>query len=136
MSFGWKIVTLSDKPLAEHSGLAFGHATSFWSEGNGLLSVARFLYHGSIYSQTTIQCKVDMYIDNKGIVKRINNQISYSHDYSYNTLCPDWYRIAHAAITLHQYGKRLSINHIKSHQDDNTPEEKINLSARLNIAAN
>eukprot|EP00957_Ditylum_brightwellii_P162260 12354856-Ditylum_brightwellii.AAC.1 len=128
-SFGWKIVTLSDEPLAEHSGLAFGQATSFWSEGFGLLSVARVLHHRSIYTQTTIQCKVDMRIDNKGIVKCINNQISYPNDYSYNTICPDWDLIAQAAITLRQYGKHLSINHIKSHQDNGTPEEKLNLSA-------
>eukprot|EP00957_Ditylum_brightwellii_P091669 6980244-Ditylum_brightwellii.AAC.1 len=38
ISFGWKIVSASDKPLAEHFGLAFGHATPFWSEGYGLLS--------------------------------------------------------------------------------------------------
>eukprot|EP00957_Ditylum_brightwellii_P094856 7223784-Ditylum_brightwellii.AAC.1 len=65
MSFGWKIVPSSDKPLAGHSGPAFGHATFFQSEGYGLLSVARILHHGSIYTQTAIQCKVDIHIDNK-----------------------------------------------------------------------
>eukprot|EP00957_Ditylum_brightwellii_P033002 2502030-Ditylum_brightwellii.AAC.1 len=29
----------------------------------------------------------------------------------------------------------LSIKHIKSHQDDDTPEDQLDLSARLNIAA-
>eukprot|EP00957_Ditylum_brightwellii_P171368 13045696-Ditylum_brightwellii.AAC.1 len=82
-----------------------------------------------------MQCKVDIHIDNKGIVKHINNQISYPHDYPYNTLSPDWDLIAQAAITLQQHGNSLSINHIKSHQDNETPEEKLNLSARLNIAA-
>eukprot|EP00957_Ditylum_brightwellii_P114085 8698227-Ditylum_brightwellii.AAC.1 len=110
MSFRWKIVTPSEEPLAEHSGLAFGQATSFWSEGYGLLLVARFLHHGSIYTQTTMHCTVDMHIDNKGI------------NYSYNTLEPDWDLIVQAAIMLRQYGKHLSINHIKSHQDDDTPE--------------
>eukprot|EP00957_Ditylum_brightwellii_P026714 2020585-Ditylum_brightwellii.AAC.1 len=61
MSFGWKTVMSSDKPLAEHFGLA--------------------------------------------------------------------------VILIRQYGKRLSINHIKSHQDNDTPEKTLNLSARLNIAA-
>eukprot|EP00957_Ditylum_brightwellii_P091043 6931407-Ditylum_brightwellii.AAC.1 len=65
MSFGWKIVSVSDKPLAEHSGPAFEHATSFRSEGYGLLSIARFLHHGPVYAQTTLQCKVDIHIDNK-----------------------------------------------------------------------
>eukprot|EP00957_Ditylum_brightwellii_P011452 865537-Ditylum_brightwellii.AAC.1 len=65
MSFGWKIVSVLDKPLAEHSGPVFGHATSFQSEGYGLLSVAIFLHHGYVYAQTTMQCKVDIHIDNK-----------------------------------------------------------------------
>eukprot|EP00957_Ditylum_brightwellii_P012839 970217-Ditylum_brightwellii.AAC.1 len=82
-------MSASDEPLAEHSGLAFGHDTSFWSEGYGLLSVARFLHHGLVYTQTTMQCKVDVHIDNKGIVKRINNQMPYPHDYPFNTLSPD-----------------------------------------------
>eukprot|EP00957_Ditylum_brightwellii_P026610 2012427-Ditylum_brightwellii.AAC.1 len=100
MSFGWKIVSALEEPLAEHSGLAFGHATSFQYEGYRLLSVARFLHRGSVYTQTTIQCKVDIHINNKGIVERINNQLSYPHDYPYNTLSPDWDLIAQAAITL------------------------------------
>eukprot|EP00957_Ditylum_brightwellii_P153080 11652647-Ditylum_brightwellii.AAC.1 len=57
------------------------------------------------------------------------------HDYSYNTLGPDWNLIAQTAITLCQYVKRLSINHIKSHQDDDTPEEKLDLPYRLNSPA-
>eukprot|EP00957_Ditylum_brightwellii_P124380 9480086-Ditylum_brightwellii.AAC.1 len=65
MSFRLKIVSASDKPLAGHTGPAFGHATSFESEGYGILSVARFLHHESVYTQTTIQCKVDINIDNK-----------------------------------------------------------------------
>eukprot|EP00957_Ditylum_brightwellii_P094256 7176353-Ditylum_brightwellii.AAC.1 len=37
---------------------------------------------------------------------------------------------------VRHYGKHLSINHIKSHQDDNPPEEKLDFPATLNIAAN
>eukprot|EP00957_Ditylum_brightwellii_P177636 13530409-Ditylum_brightwellii.AAC.1 len=61
--------------------------------------------------------------------------MSYPHDYPYNTLSPDWDLIAQAAIMLRQHGKSLSIKHIKSHQDDDTPEDQLDLSARLNIAA-
>eukprot|EP00957_Ditylum_brightwellii_P063269 4801570-Ditylum_brightwellii.AAC.1 len=60
--------------------------------------------------------------------------MSYLHDYPYNTLCPDWDIIAQAAITLRQHVKILSIKHIKSHQDNDTPEDQLNLSARSNIA--
>eukprot|EP00957_Ditylum_brightwellii_P087172 6634794-Ditylum_brightwellii.AAC.1 len=111
MSFGWKIVSASEETLAEHFGLAFGHTMSFQSEGYGLLSIARFLHHGSVYTQTTIQCKVDINIDNKGIVKRINNQLLCPHDYPYNTLSPDWDLITQAATTLRQHDPSLTIKH-------------------------
>eukprot|EP00957_Ditylum_brightwellii_P200235 15264499-Ditylum_brightwellii.AAC.1 len=61
--------------------------------------------------------------------------MSYPHDYPYNTLYPDWDLIAQAAIMLQQHGPSLSIKHIKSHQDDGTSEDQLNLSARLNITA-
>eukprot|EP00957_Ditylum_brightwellii_P002782 213795-Ditylum_brightwellii.AAC.1 len=60
--------------------------------------------------------------------------MSYPHDYPYNTLSPDWEFIAQAAIMLQQHGTSLSIKHIKSHQDGDTPEDELDLSARLNIA--
>ena len=100
MTFGWKIVDKNKDPLAEHSGPAFGKATSFRAEGYGILSLARFLHHGKIYTQTKIQCYIEIYIYNKGIVKQMKDQISYSHDYPFNTLEPDWDIIAQAAVTL------------------------------------
>eukprot|EP00957_Ditylum_brightwellii_P158106 12034763-Ditylum_brightwellii.AAC.1 len=61
--------------------------------------------------------------------------MSYPHDYPYNTLSPGWDLIAQVAIMLQQHGPSLSIKHIKSHQDVDTPEDQLDLSARLNIAA-
>eukprot|EP00957_Ditylum_brightwellii_P174417 13280336-Ditylum_brightwellii.AAC.1 len=57
------------------------------------------------------------------------------HDYSYNTLEPDWDLIAQSAITLHTYGKNLLIPHVKGHQDNDMSEEDLDLPARLNISA-
>eukprot|EP00957_Ditylum_brightwellii_P126676 9655477-Ditylum_brightwellii.AAC.1 len=68
-------------------------------------------FDGSVYTQTTTQYKVDIHIDNKGIVKRINNQRSYPHDYPYNTLSPDWDLIAQAATALRLHGSSLTIRH-------------------------
>eukprot|EP00957_Ditylum_brightwellii_P129015 9842253-Ditylum_brightwellii.AAC.1 len=60
--------------------------------------------------------------------------MSYLHDYPYNTLSPAWDLIALAATTLQQHGPSLAIKHVKSHQDDDTPEDQLDLSAKLNIA--
>eukprot|EP00957_Ditylum_brightwellii_P163383 12439657-Ditylum_brightwellii.AAC.1 len=69
-----------------------------------------------------------------GIVKRINDQLTYSHDYPFNTLEPDWDIVAQFAHTLKTYGNNLTITQVKSHQDDKIPLDKLNLPARLNVA--
>eukprot|EP00957_Ditylum_brightwellii_P055287 4190335-Ditylum_brightwellii.AAC.1 len=73
--------------------------------------------------------------DNKGIVKRINDQLTYTSDYPFNTLETDWDIVAQAAHTLKAYVDTLTITQIKSHQDDNSLLEELSLPARLNVAA-
>eukprot|EP00957_Ditylum_brightwellii_P042813 3241281-Ditylum_brightwellii.AAC.1 len=65
----------------------------------------------------------------------MKDQILYSHDYPFNTLEPEWDIIAQAAVILGSYGSRLTMLHVKSHQDDDKNEEDLDLSARLNVAA-
>eukprot|EP00957_Ditylum_brightwellii_P145587 11084816-Ditylum_brightwellii.AAC.1 len=65
----------------------------------------------------------------------MKGQISYSHDYPINTLEPDWDIIAQAAVTLGSYRSRLTMSHVKSHQEDDSDQEDLDLLARLNIAA-
>eukprot|EP00957_Ditylum_brightwellii_P162362 12362992-Ditylum_brightwellii.AAC.1 len=134
MTFGWIRVNNSEEICAEHVGPAFDQATFFRAEGYGLLSVARFSHHISKYTNQAIRCNINTYIDNKGIVKQINDQPSYTHDHPFNTLEPDWDVVAQVADILKQYVDILTITHIKSHQDDNTPLKELNLSARLNVA--
>eukprot|EP00957_Ditylum_brightwellii_P112251 8558493-Ditylum_brightwellii.AAC.1 len=76
-----------------------------------------------------------MHIDNKGIVKQTKDQISYSHDYPFNSLDLDWDIIAQMAVTLGSYGSRLTMFHVKSHQDNDKDEDDLDIPARLNIAA-
>eukprot|EP00957_Ditylum_brightwellii_P048757 3699212-Ditylum_brightwellii.AAC.1 len=135
MAFSWKIVDNTKDPLAEHTGPAFGQAASFQAKGYGILSADHFLYHGAIYTQTTICCNINIYIDNKGIVDRMTDQILYSYDYPVNTLEMDWDIIAQAAVTLCTYGSRLTIHQVKIHQDDNTLDDDLEFPAKLNVAA-
>eukprot|EP00957_Ditylum_brightwellii_P134923 10287226-Ditylum_brightwellii.AAC.1 len=135
MTFGWKIVDENKDPLVDHSGPVFGKATSFYTEGYGLLSLAQFLHHGKIYTQTKIQCYIETHINNKGIVKQMKDQISYSHDYPFNTLESDWDIIAQVAVTLCSYRSRLTMFHVKSHQDNDKDEEDLDLPAYLSVAA-
>eukprot|EP00957_Ditylum_brightwellii_P111801 8527370-Ditylum_brightwellii.AAC.1 len=61
MSFGWIIYTVNGENIAEHA---------------------------VEYMALTTQLKGQLYLDNKGVITRIQQQKSYSHDYSFNTLTP------------------------------------------------
>eukprot|EP00957_Ditylum_brightwellii_P064705 4910964-Ditylum_brightwellii.AAC.1 len=135
MTFGWRIVNSEEDILAEHAGPAFVQATSFCAEGYGLLSVAWFLYLISQYTTQDVWCKIDIYIDNKGMVTQIKDQLKCSHNYLFNTLEPDWDIVAQSAHTLWIYGSNLIITHAKSHQDDDILMDNLHLPARLNVAA-
>eukprot|EP00957_Ditylum_brightwellii_P185958 14157276-Ditylum_brightwellii.AAC.1 len=83
----------------------------------------------------TIKCDINIYIDNEGILERLKDQLTYTHDYPFNTLEPDWDVVAQIAETLKQYNDLITITHVKSHQDDNMPFDELTMPARLNIAA-
>eukprot|EP00957_Ditylum_brightwellii_P001621 126049-Ditylum_brightwellii.AAC.1 len=90
MSFGWKISTLEGKTIVEHVGPAFGQASSFRAEGYGVLSAMSFFRRAMEYTATTTKIKGQLLLDNKGAITRIKQQMSYPHNYSFNTLSLDW----------------------------------------------
>eukprot|EP00957_Ditylum_brightwellii_P155259 11819691-Ditylum_brightwellii.AAC.1 len=100
----------------------------------GLLSLARFLHQIAQYRKQEVKYDIDIYINNKGIVKRIKDQLKYIRDYLLNTLEPDWDIVAQFAHTLKLYGTNLTITHVKSHQDDKVLIDELDLLARFNVA--
>eukprot|EP00957_Ditylum_brightwellii_P210979 15365623-Ditylum_brightwellii.AAC.1 len=112
---------------------AFSHATSFRSEGYGLLLVTRFLYNLQTYTNITFPCDICIYINNKGIVTHINDQIKYSHDYPSNTLEPDWDSIAQSADHLQNCSSNLTIERVKGYQDNDSLYDDLELPAQLNV---
>eukprot|EP00957_Ditylum_brightwellii_P060346 4582533-Ditylum_brightwellii.AAC.1 len=89
MPFGWVMGLPDATTLITHSGAAFGHMSLFHAEGYRLMSVSCFLHHLHTYTQLTSACNTQIYIDNKGVVTRANNQIEYEFNFPYNTLKPD-----------------------------------------------
>eukprot|EP00957_Ditylum_brightwellii_P112063 8545081-Ditylum_brightwellii.AAC.1 len=63
----------------------------------------------------------------------MKDQSAYSQYYPFNTLEPDWDIIAQAAMTLGSYGSRLTIYHVKSHQDHDKDQEDLDLPVCLNV---
>eukprot|EP00957_Ditylum_brightwellii_P144793 11028556-Ditylum_brightwellii.AAC.1 len=72
---------------------------------------------------------IENYIDNEGLVERINKQRLYPLDYSHKMLEPDWDVISNLLQS------RPSIQHIKAYQKDDIAHENITFQAQLNIAA-
>eukprot|EP00957_Ditylum_brightwellii_P160943 12253427-Ditylum_brightwellii.AAC.1 len=136
MSFGWVTSILDSTTLATHSGPAFGQAPSFQAKGYGILSFFHYLSPPQIYTQLTPACNVCIYIDNKGVVTKTNNQIEYEYEYPYNTLEPDWNVITQLEEYLQALlGSKLKIEHVKSHQDEHYDFEQLDLPAQLNVRA-
>eukprot|EP00957_Ditylum_brightwellii_P138643 10567318-Ditylum_brightwellii.AAC.1 len=109
MPFGWVTNLLDSTILATHSGPR--------------------------YTQLTLACNVSIYIDNKGIVTWVTDQIEYEYDYPYNTLEPDWDVFAQLAQYLRTLGPKLKVAHAKSHQNENYDFDQLNLPAQLNVQA-
>eukprot|EP00957_Ditylum_brightwellii_P063609 4828505-Ditylum_brightwellii.AAC.1 len=90
MLFGWKTCTSNGDIIAEHVGPAFGQASFFQVKGYGVLSALSFFCHAMEYTASTKTLTDQIYLDNRGVITRIQQQQSYFNDYSFNTLTLDW----------------------------------------------
>eukprot|EP00957_Ditylum_brightwellii_P169094 12869841-Ditylum_brightwellii.AAC.1 len=136
MSFGWKICTLKGDIIAEHRGLAFGQASSFQAKGYGVLSAFSFFCHAMEYTASTKNLTCQMYLDNKGVIARIQQQQSYTTDYSFNTLTLDWDVITQISNILDIGTFIPKIQHIQGHQDKYKKYDNLSLPAKLNVDDN
>eukprot|EP00957_Ditylum_brightwellii_P193256 14714830-Ditylum_brightwellii.AAC.1 len=78
MSFGWKICTSNGNIIAEHTAPAFGQASSFQA---GVLSALSFFCRAMEYTASTKTLTCQTYLDNKGVITRIQQQQSYPNEY-------------------------------------------------------
>eukprot|EP00957_Ditylum_brightwellii_P050287 3813609-Ditylum_brightwellii.AAC.1 len=56
-----------------------------------------------------VRAYMKIYLGNEGVIQRINKQLEYPHDSKI----------------------KINLEHVKRHQDDNTPYEELNLPAHL-----
>eukprot|EP00957_Ditylum_brightwellii_P151212 11513955-Ditylum_brightwellii.AAC.1 len=87
------------------------------------------------YTATTTKVKGHLYLDNKGVITRIQQQQSYPHDYSFNTLSPDWDAIAQISKILRKGNWVQKILHIHGYQDKHKMYDELSLPAKLNVDA-
>eukprot|EP00957_Ditylum_brightwellii_P051656 3917133-Ditylum_brightwellii.AAC.1 len=86
-----------------------------------------------MYTKLAPACKINIYINKKGVVTWVNNQIGNTFNYPCNTLGPDWDVIAQSAEYLQGLSTKLTIEHIKSHQDNKCDFEQLDIPAQLNV---
>eukprot|EP00957_Ditylum_brightwellii_P097699 7440905-Ditylum_brightwellii.AAC.1 len=135
MFFGWKICTMNGDIIDEHSGPVFGQASSLCAECYGVLSALSFFCRTMEYTASTMILVFQMYLNNVGVITRIKKQKTYSNDYSFNTLTPDWDVIAHISNIL-DMGNFLPTNqHIQIHHDKHKKYDDLSFQAKLNVDA-
>ena len=67
------------------------------------------------------------------MITRIQQQRSYLHDYSFNTLTPDWDVIAQISKILSRGNCVPTILHIHGHQNKHKKYDELSLPAKLNV---
>eukprot|EP00957_Ditylum_brightwellii_P002710 208821-Ditylum_brightwellii.AAC.1 len=69
------------------------------------------------YTESTKPLTGQLYLDNKGVMTQIQQQQSYHHNYSFNTLTLDWDVITQISNILDIGNFTPKIQHIQGHQD-------------------
>eukprot|EP00957_Ditylum_brightwellii_P086004 6543201-Ditylum_brightwellii.AAC.1 len=87
------------------------------------------------YTASTMPLKGQLYLDNKGVITHIQQQRSYPHNYSFNTLTPDWDIIAQISKILGMGNFVPTILHAHGHQDKHKKYDELSLPAKLNVDA-
>ena len=137
-SFGWIISDNEGNRLVRGRGPAFGHAiSSYRAEAYGMLSLLRFLVSmRDIHGRGTQPRAMALVCDNQGLVKTVTKMRQHSTIFPNTTMEPEWDIIAQILEALKSLGNSAPIiEHIKGHQDADTPYEQLNLPAQLNCDA-
>ena len=129
-TFGWVISDPEGNRLAKGLGRAFGHPmSSYRAEAFGMSSIITYWTTNFPQQQLLLVC------DNKALVDRIEElTVRQRPQFPNDTLEPDW-DVLDYIVGLKKRHSEITINWIKSHQDKDTPKERLPLMAQLNCEA-
>eukprot|EP00957_Ditylum_brightwellii_P173095 13177844-Ditylum_brightwellii.AAC.1 len=82
-----------------------------------------------------MEWSIERYVDNEGLIKCVDTQLTYPHDYPSNTLECDWDLVKHIATTMQQFHHLPTVSHIKGHKDDKNVYEDIDWKSQQNADA-
>eukprot|EP00957_Ditylum_brightwellii_P041992 3179603-Ditylum_brightwellii.AAC.1 len=131
--FAWKICDNQGKTLIHHTGPVFSRESLFRAEAYSVLLVMCFLCRWIEYLRYNKEIGVTIHLDNEGIIKQIIQQKSYSHEYLFHTINPDWDVIAQICNVIKSITISKEFIHVKGHQDDAIPYKELDLPAQMKI---
>lgn len=133
-TFGWIIAT-DTTVLFTNFGKCFGQPmTSHRAEFIGVLSWMIFIHRYSDFFSLSTYCTIAAHCDNLSVVNSTNKihhrKLNEALDPDYDIAC----EVRHLFVELMQYFP-TTIQHVKGHQDSNTPIAQLSWPAQLNVKA-
>ncbi|KAI2490281.1 hypothetical protein MHU86_24302 [Fragilaria crotonensis] len=141
-AFGWTISTIQGERVASGMGPSRGsRMDSYRAECSGVLSILRFLIQIATFTAMHEPWQGVIGTDSKSLLDKLSpNPTSYDTNQEagkrvhLDELTPEWDLLIEI-----QEGLRLlpgvSLTHVKGHQDDSQPYDRLSLLAQLNVDA-
>ena len=136
-SYGWELA-IGREILWTCMGPTFGlEPGSYRAESYGMLSLMLFLDHYFRFFHVQVSENVDhlFYCDNQGLIKRIEFAMHRSWDNPNHCLSSEYDLESGIVDILHRLPVTFSFNHVKGHQDEDTPVEDLPWEAQMNCHA-
>eukprot|EP00957_Ditylum_brightwellii_P015152 1142044-Ditylum_brightwellii.AAC.1 len=81
----------------------------------------------------SLPSNVEIYLDNEGVINRVEVQLKYPFDYSFSILDLDWDVIAQFSEPIHLLNDMVKSNHVNGRQNKNLPYEELDLNSQTNV---
>ena len=135
-TYGWVLATEDKTRLAHGAGPVDGHdPQSFRSEGQGMLSVVRLLYHLRQWQSSEIVFSGILATDNTGLIDRVRDQTKIRYPIPNLIFQPDWDVVEAIVRTVESMDMEPVYRHVKGHQDETKAYEELPFLSQLNVDA-
>ena len=135
-TYGWALCSEDGTRLAHGSGPVDGHdPRSFRAEGQGMLSVVCLLRRLLEWCCSSETITGILATDNTGVIDRVRSQSQLKYPIPNAVFKPDWDVIQAIVQTQQSFSISTTYQHVKGHQDDDTPLDELSLLAQLNVEA-
>ena len=135
-TYGWVLATVDRTRLAHGAGPVDGHdPQSFRSEGQGMLSVVRLLFHLRQWQSSDVVFEGTLATDNTGLISRVKEQTIIRYPVPNLIFKPDWDVVEAIVQTVVAMDMEPVYRHVKGHQDETKTYESLSFLSQLNVDA-